>query len=65
MKWYSDNQTTMVDTSAVNYYHYDIHNNILSLVINGHTVLLHGQEATELFETLKEPVKQLLTEEGQ
>ena len=63
MKWFNEDKTTMVDIFSVNYYHYDIHNEILTLVINGHTVLLGGQEAKELLDKLKNPpAKQLLTE---
>lgn len=66
MKWYNEDRTTMVDTAAVNYYHYDIHNEMLTLAINGHIVSLGGQEAQELLDKLKNPqLKQLLTEEGQ
>jgi hypothetical protein len=63
MKWYNEDRTTMVDTTSINYYHYDVHNKFLSLVINGHSVLLGGQEALELLDRLKNPLlKQLLTE---
>ncbi len=67
MKWYNKDKTTMVDTATVNYYHFDIHNESLTLIINGHSTSLEGIEAKELFAELyfQGKNKQLLTEEGQ
>lgn len=63
MKWYNQNKTTMVDTTTVNYYHFDIHNQILTLFINGHSTTLAGEEANELFAELSGlTTKQLLNE---
>lgn len=63
MKWYNEDRTTMVDTASVNYYHFDIHNQILTLFINGHSTLLAGDEAKELFAELSGMnTKQLLNE---
>ena len=63
MKWYNEDKTTMVDTAAVNYYHFDIHNEVLTLFINGHSTLLAGAEAKELFAELSgQSSKQLLNE---
>lgn len=63
MKWYNEDRTTMVDTTSVNYYHFDIHNQILTLFINGHSTLLAGDEAKELFAELSGMnTKQLLNE---
>lgn len=63
MKWYNEDRTTMVDTTTVNYYHFDIHNQILTLVINGHPTLLAGEEAKDLYVELSGlGAKQLLNE---
>lgn len=63
MKWYNEDRTTMVDTTSVNYYHFDIHNQVLTLFINGHSTLLAGDEARELFAELSgQNTKQLLNE---
>lgn len=63
MKWYNEDRTTMVDTASVNYYHFDIHNQVLTLFINGHSTLLAGEEARELFSELSGMnTKQLLNE---
>lgn len=63
MKWYNEDKTTMVDTASVNYYHFDIHNQVLTVSINGHLTLLAGEEAKELFAELSgQNTKQLLNE---
>jgi len=52
MKWISKDKTTMVDLDEVDYYHYDEHNDHLTLSVRGYGVVIRPPDASDLYNKL-------------
>ena len=52
MKWHSKDRETMIDLEKVDYYHYDEHNQVLTLSVRGYGVVVRVPDVEDLYKKL-------------